>query len=348
MKEAKTIGPFTRNEISIERKVSFLKDPAAYTSHDLNVNVKETHMSWVFLVNGFAYKLKKPVANRLFDFRSVQARLRNCREEVRLNRRLAKEVYVGIVPLVINKAGELQIEGKGKIVDWLVKMKRIPEEEMLDYAILHGSIDRSGLQRAARLLIKFYQASGPVPVFVSQYVRKLEADILFNYVELSRPLFQLSPAAIHRLTTRQTAFVTDHYSLFLERIKNKKIIEAHGDLRPEHIGIGPSPAIIDRLEFNKELRIMDIAEELSFLCVECEMLGNRTIGQLFLEEYIKATSDNIPGPLITFYKMKRACLRAYLVARHKEDERYRDDPGWLTKANAYIKLAESYDQQLAG
>ena len=92
---------------------------------------------------------------------------------------------------------------------------------------------------------------------------------------------------------------------------------------------------------------MDIAEELSSLSIECEMMGNRTTGQFFLDEYRKITNDIIPQSLVAFYKIKKACLRAYLVARHKEEDRYKDDPKWLAKANAYLKLAESYHQQLA-
>lgn len=347
VRETKTIEQSDQTEISIEKKVSFLRQPTAYAGRNVTVQVKETHMSWVFLANDFAYKLKKPVANRLFDFRTIQARLKNCMEELRLNKSLAKGIYVGIVPLTMSKVGELQVDGTGKIVDWLVKMKRIPEEKMLDYVIVHRGIDKLHVERVARLLINFYQSSRPVPMTVSKYIRRLEADILFNYIELARPLFHLPPALVKSLTARQVAFISDNYFLFGERIKKNRIIEAHGDLRPEHICIGAAPVIIDRLEFNKELRIMDIAEEMSFLSIECEILGNPAVGQLFLDQYIKATSDNISPALITFYKIKRACLRAYLVARHKEEERYKDDPKWMSKANAYLKLAERYCQQLA-
>jgi len=347
MKENKTIRQVAETDVSIEEKVSFLKQPASYSHGDVKVEVKETHMSWVFLVDNVAYKLKKPVVNRLFDFRTLEARLKNCSEEVRLNRKLASDIYLGIIPLVIDETGKLQIEEEGKIVDWMIKMKRIPEKNMLDYAIQHDCIDVISLGQVARLIAEFYKTSSPVLITVSQYIKKLEADIFFNYNELTLPLFELSPVLLKELRAGQMAFLTENHSLFNERIKRKKIIEAHGDLRPEHICLGPSPAIIDRLEFNKELRIMDIAEELSSLSIECEMMGNRTTGQFFLDEYRKITNDIIPQSLVAFYKIKKACLRAYLVARHKEEDRYKDDPKWLAKANAYLKLAESYHQQLA-
>jgi len=346
MKENTTIGRVAKTDVPMEEKVSFLKQPAAYSYKATKVKVKETHMSWVFLVDDVAYKLKKPVVNRLFDFRTLEARLENCREEVRLNRKLASDIYLGIVSLTVNQSGRLQIEKEGRIVDWLVKMKRIPEKNMLDYGIQHDCIDEINLRQVARLLTEFYKNSAPVPMTTSEYITKLEADILFNYNELSRPLFELSSLLLSELKAGQMAFLEENHTLFSERVKNKKIKEAHGDLRPEHICIGPSPAIIDRLEFNKELRIMDIAEELSFLSMECEMMGNRTAGQIFLDEYIKITNDIIPQSLITFYKIKNACLRAYLVARHKEEDRYKDDPKWLARTTAYLKLGESYYKQL--
>jgi aminoglycoside phosphotransferase family enzyme len=347
MKENKTMEEIAEPDVSIEKRVAFLKEPVAYPYQDVKIEIRETHMSWVFLVDDVAYKLKKPVVNRLFDFRTLEARFKNCKKEVRLNRKLASDIYLGIVPLVIDETGKLQIEEEGKIVDWLVKMKRIPEKNMLDFAIQHDCIDVISLGRVARLLAEFYKTSSPVSMTVSQYIKKLEAGIFSNYNELTLPLFELSPVLLKKLRAGQMVFLSENHSLFNERIKGKKIIEAHGDLRPEHICLGPSPAIIDRLEFSKELRIMDIAEELSFLCIECEMMGNRSAGQLFFDEYVKITNDTIPQALITFYKLKKACLRAYLVARHKEENRYKDDPKWLAKAKAYLKLAESYHQQLA-
>ncbi len=343
----RTIERVQENDVSIEEKISFLKRPTAYPYKDVKVEAKETHMSWVFLVNDVAYKLKKPVVNRLFDFRTLEARLKNCREEVRLNRRLASGIYLGIVPLAVNEAGKLQIEGKGKIIEWLVKMNRIPEENMLDYAIKHRTIKKPLLKGAAELLTEFYKNSPSLHMEPDFYRKKLNDEIISTRAELRQPLFHFPVRLIRQISNTLIQFLGKHYLLFDERVRNGKIIEAHGDLRPEHICLLPQPAIIDALEFNFELRIMDVAEELSFLSIECEMMGNRTAGQLFFDEYMKITNDIIPQSLITFYKIKKACLRTYLVARHKEEDRYKDDPQWLTRANAYLKLAESYHQKLA-
>ena len=347
MKESKAIVRDIEANLSIEEKVRFLKEPQSYPNQKAKkVEAKETHMSWVFLVGDVAYKLKKPVVNFLFDFRALDARLKNCQEEVRLNMALAGEIYLGVEPIVINEMGKLQLAGRGKIVDWLVKMKRIPEMDLLDYAIVHNCIHEAKLRSVARLLAEFYFTSSRALTHPSQHIEKLEAAIFFNYNQLSLPQFELSHVLLDELTAGQLAFLNANNSLFSDRVRQNKIIEAHGDLRPEHICLGPSPVIIDRLEFNRELRIMDVAEELSFLSLECEMMGNKGAGDLFWDEYVTIANDSVPPALIIFYKIKRACLRAYLVARHKEETRYKNDPKWMSKAKSYLELAETYHQRL--
>lgn len=330
------------DDITIEDKVAFLQQPASYPYPVSEVKVKETHMSWVFLANDFVYKLKKPVKYSFFDHRSLQSRLNNSHEEIRINKHLAKGIYLDVVPLIVDEKGKLQINGKGKIADWLVKMKRIPEENMLDYAIQHNCVEDRKLNQAAILLAEFYKTTSSFPLTLTEYTYKLETEILFNYNQLVNPLFGLPFTSIKELTAGQRAFVSERQSMFAERIADKKIIDAHGDLRPEHICLAPQAAIIDRLEFCKELRIMDTAEELSFLSMECEMMGNSYAGQLFFDIYSKLTQDSIPKSLILFFKIKKACLRAYLIARHVEEPRYQGDSKWLIRANAYLKLAESY------
>ena len=342
-KEQKAI---TKDAITVEDKVAFLQQLTSYPYTVREVKVKETHMSWVFLTDEFVYKLKKPVSYSLFDHRTLQSRWNNSLEELNINKLLAKDIYLAVLPLVINEKGILQIDGKGEIIDWLVKMKCIPEENMLDYAVQHNCVDDRKLKQAAILLAEFYKNTPPLPITLTEYVNKLESQILSNCNQLSNPLFELPLILIDELTAGQRAFILARQSIFEKRIADKKIIDAHGDLRPEHICLAPHAAIIDRLEFSKDLRIVDVAEELSFLSMECTMMGNNHVGEVFFDVYSKFTNDNIPRPLMNFFKIKKACLRAYLVARHIEETRYMDDPKWLAKANAYLQLAEGYHQQL--
>ena len=342
------IEELAENTISITEKVSFLKQPGAYPHPVVKVETKETHMSWVFLVNDFVYKLKKTVQYRFLDFGTLEARLKNCREEIRLNKRLAADLYVGIVPLVLNEEGKLQIEGKGQVIEWLVKMKRIPEENLLDYAIKHQRADEALVKGAAMLLAEFYKNAPPVYMKPDLYRKKLKDEITSTHTDLLQPLYHLPIVLIEQISNNLVHFLGNHSLQFDKRIANGNIIEAHGDLRPEHVCLLPQPAIIDSLEFNRELRVMDIAEELSFFDMECEMIGDLVTGQLFFDCYKKLSLDTIPESLIFFYKAKKAFLRTYLVARHITEPGYKDEPGWLNRANAYLQSAKKYNNKLSG
>jgi len=185
MQEKNIIEPIAKTEISITQKVEILKKPEPYPYCISEVATKETHMSWVFFADGFVYKLKKPLQNHIVDFRTIKARLENCEEEIRLNKKLAKDIYIGIVPLVVNKEGQIKVEGKGKIIDWLVKMKRLSEKNMLDYAILHQKIDKSAIEETAKLLSEFYKSSHPFHISPYKFRKKLENDINFIHSEIA-------------------------------------------------------------------------------------------------------------------------------------------------------------------
>lgn len=331
---------------TFEEKVAFLKQPGSYPFHVSRVEAKETHMSWVFLVDGFAYKLKKPVKYRFLDFSLLEARFRNCREEVRLNKRLAKDIYLGIMPLTVDEKGAMALQGKGAIIDWLVHMKRISEEHMLDYAIKHHAIDEALIKQAAILLTEFYISSSPVVTDSHVYWKKIKGEVHAIYRELVNSTYQLPVASIELYTSGLLRFLNERAPLFDKRVKDGKIIEAHGDLRPEHICLRPEPAVIDCLEFNRDLRILDTAEELSFLAMECEMSGDTTVGKLFFDTYTSLTNDPVPEPLVYFYMLKKACLRAFLVVRHIAEPEYKHDPKWIERANAYLQLAEQYYKQM--
>lgn len=333
--------------ICIEEKVRFLKRPEVYPDVTYKVEVKETHMSWVFLTDGFVYKLKKPVAYQFLDFRSLESRFKNCREELQLNKRLAKDIYLELVPLSVGENGKMSIMKKGHIIDWLVKMIRIPEENMLDYAIKNNSVNPHQLKQVAALLIGFYKDSTGIVLSAERHCHKLKDEIKGTYQELCKPEYKLSLAEHKKFEDTLLQYLADHPDIFKKRLREGRVIEAHGDLRPEHVCLAPDPAIIDCLEFNKNLRIMDTAEELSFLAIECEVLGDDFPGKLFFDYYTKATGDGIPASLILFYKLKKAWLRVFLVVRHIGEQAYKNDPKWIHKTNAYLQLARQYQQHLS-
>jgi uncharacterized protein len=337
---------FSEKAYSLETKLTSLKQEQAYPFPVYRLETIETHMSWIFLVNDLAYKLKKCTPDTFQGSAALGSRYVREVDEMVLNKRLAEDIYLDVVPLTIDSNAGFKVEGKGEIIDWLLKMKRIPEEEMLDFAIKHKLLNIPLIVPVANLLMNFYKRAVPVEMNALQYKEKLNSEIEIIYNGLSNPLFRLSKSTIHQINETLVGFLKNNDVLFDKRITEGRIIEAHGDLRPEHIRLGNHPAIIDCLEFDKDLRILDSAEELSFLDMECENLGDSAIGKVFFNLYKEQTGQLIPGTLILFYKAKRAFLRTYLVIRHVAEKQYMDDPKWYKKAIGYLYLAEKYCDQL--
>lgn len=331
-----------RADPSIDEKVAFLRSPGAYPFPLAAVEVIETHMSWVFLAGERVYKLKKPVRYAFLDFSTVEARRRNCEREVRLNRRLAADVYDGVVPLVMTGDGRLQLDGDGPVVDWIVKMRRLPAQRMLDAAIRDHTVRAEDIRKLTRLLTDFYQCSAPVGMGAAEYRRRIADTIRANHAELIAPQYELSAPQVERLGDAQQRFLHQHGGLLERRARDERIIDAHGDLRPGHICLTDEPRIIDCLEFNREFRLLDPVDELAYLAMECERLGAAAVGEQVLRQYLEATGDSPPDELTWFYKAFRACLRAKIAIWHIADHEVSDTEKWRRRANDYLELAESY------
>jgi aminoglycoside phosphotransferase family enzyme len=341
-----TAGPPRVNaEPSLDAKVAFLRKAANYPDTSCQVEAVETHMSWVFLLDKHVYKLKKPVCYELLDFRTLDARLYYCQEELRLNLRLAPEVYLGLVPLTVDRSGQLALSGHGAVVDWLVRMHRLPAEHMLDHAILHHHLDDADLLRLAKRLAGFYLGLPPEPVACESYRDKFRRQIAANQQELRNEEFELAERRVNGITGAQLAALDHIGSLLDQRVQAGRIVEAHGDLRPEHVYLGKSIAIIDCLEFSRELRVVDSADELGFLALECERLGAPPAGVTILKHYSLLAADSPPVGLLHFYQSCRAATRALIAARHLLDEKFRHSPHWQDRAGEYLDLAERHISQ---
>jgi len=332
---------------SLAEKVAILMRPNSYSGPVCRVEAMETHMSWVFLTDRHAYKLKKPVRFDFLDFSTLEARERDCREEVRLNRRLAPKTYLGVVPLTMSGRGQLRLGGKGTIVDWLVKMRRLPSALMLDRVIVAGEADAAVVSKVASLLSRFYAGLAPVALSPSGYVQRFEGEIDEHRCELAMPDYGMPGELVSAITLAQANFLRTDGELLRERIRGHRIVEGHGDLRPEHVSIGDPPVVIDCLEFNKQFRILDPAEELSFLWMECAFLGAPGVGEGIWRGYAGATSDPAPSELLSFYRSHRACLRAKLSLWHLKDHDVREPGKWKSRARKYLDLADRSAGQLA-
>jgi aminoglycoside phosphotransferase family enzyme len=339
--------PGQEPDIPLERKVAFLRDPLAYPDRPGRVDTVETHMAWVFLTDRYAFKLKKPARYDSLDFSTLDARQRTCEEELRLNRRLAPDVYLDIVPLILRADGELALGGEGRVIDWLVKMRRLPADRMLDRAIAQGEAAAEDVRALATLLADFYQRLQPVEIDAADYRSTFvaEMDVTRKAVaSLNDPTRQNRLESIHR---RLLSFLADRAGLFERRLAEKRIVEGHGDLRPEHVYLDGVPRIIDCLEFSRPLRVLDAADELGYLSLECERLGAAWIGPILFETYGARTGDRPPPELIDFYKCFRATVRFRIAILHMAEPGRMTAAQWLARADVYAALAERYAAKLA-
>lgn len=327
---------------SLEAKLGLLARPDAYPEAPSRVDVVETHMSWVFLTDSHAYKLKKPVRYDYLDFSTVEARRLDCEAEVRLNRRLAADVYLGMVPLVLDAAGRLSLGGAGETVDWLVRMRRLPADRMLDHLLRNGAVEQPEIVQLARCLARFYAELPAEPLAPETYRQSLAGRIEDNLRELGSPEFGLPRDVPAGLARFQLDFLQLHAGLFDQRVQAGRIVEGHGDLRPEHVCLLAQPVVIDCLEFNREFRILDPADELGYLAMECERLRAPQVARWLLEAYGEASGDAPPVALLHFYQSCRATLRAKLALWHLRDDG-RHPPGkWVATARAYLEQAQQH------
>ncbi len=323
-------------------KVAFLSRPESYPEPTMAIQAVETHMSWVFLTDHDGYKLKKPVHFSYLDFRTEALRRHYCSEEVRLNRRLSHGVYLGTVPLMADAGGRLCLGSDGHIIDWLVHMRRLPTERMLDAMIRNHSLRKDDLHRVLDKLSRFYREAPAVAVTPSAYQARFAAGIAENLRELCNPAYELPRDLVEATCERQRAALNRQSPLFDQRVHAGRVIEAHGDLRPEHICLEPEPQVIDCLEFSRDFRILDPADELAFLALECERLGAPELMRTIFATYAEVTGDTPPDTLVHFYQSYRACVRAKIAVWHLNDSLVRDPHKWPAHARDYLRLARDH------
>ncbi len=330
---------------TLESKIAFLSRPEAYPRHGGKVDARETHMSWVFLTDDRVYKLKKPLSSPFLDFSTRERREAACREEIRLNKRLARETYVDAVPLT-RSGDRLVIGGDGHPYDWLVVMRRLDESLMLEEQIAQGQLQPRDLAKLAGLLADFYRHAEPSTLAPEEHVAELRRNLRLNREILLDARLKLPAGLVRRIDRIQRDFLSECETLFAERSHAQLIVDAHGDLRPEHIWLGEPLQIIDRLEFNRRLRTLDALSEIAFLDLECERLGASWAGKYLRKQIFGKLPRLRNNALFHFYRSYHAMLRARLAIAHLLEPAPRKPKKWQPLALAYLQLASADARKL--
>lgn len=335
----------TRADPGLAEKVDFLSRPAVYAEGPAQVSRRETHMSWVFFLDGTVYKLKKPVRFPYLDFSTLARREAACRAEVALNQRLAPGIYRGVVPLVL-RDGRLALGGEGPVVDWLVRMDRFDQARTLEARLLADGIADGEADALADALARFYRTTRRIPTQPAAYLKRIGDALAYHRRVLLEPRLGLPAGQVRHVLAVQHRFLRVRDGLLAARAGRGRILDAHGDLRPEHIWLGPPIKIIDRLEFSAELRAVDPLDELAFLDLEMERLGAAAAGARVRRRAVARLGERAAPELHLFYRCHRATLRARLAIAHLLEPNPRTPEKWPRQARAYLALAARDARQL--
>jgi aminoglycoside phosphotransferase family enzyme len=218
---------------------------------------------------------------------------------------------------------------------------------MLDVLIRAGSPCRREIAAVMAVLLRFYGQAPVASMSSGEYRSQLNASIAVTGEALCVPHYGLPFEDIALVTARQHRYLESHATVLDARVRHGRIIEGHGDLRPEHICVEDEPQIIDCLEFSQRLRIQDSADELAFLALECERLGAPSLRNSIFAAYAHHCGDALPDGLVDFYQSYRALVRARIAIRHLDDTLVRDPQKWTTNALDYLRRARDHIERCA-
>ena len=249
----------------------------------------ETHISWVFLLDREVFKVKKPVDLGFLDFRSVEQRRKACEDEVRLNVRLAPDVYRGVVPVTRENDGRCAVGGTGPVVDWAVRMVRLSDEERADGLLAAGALTGEHVDRIADRVATFH-ASAALSDAIAAYGEPaaIAANVEENFEQTRASIAEyVTQAESDEIERWQTTFVRDQARRFEDRIAAGRVRDGHGDLRLEHVYFDAEGTIrvIDCIEFNDRFRYADVCADVAFLAMDLTVGSSRVDLQACKLEY---------------------------------------------------------------
>ncbi len=322
--------------------------PSAYPEMPKKVTLAQTHISTVFIGDEFVYKIKKPVNFGFLDFSTLEKRNYYCNKEVELNSRFSRDVYLGVYPVTFNGTKHA-INGTGKVVDYAVKMRRLSDEDLMKSRFKKGNITSDDIQRIAEAIAAFHKISvqsKEIDEFGNLNAVKLNTDE--NFQQTAEFVGDsISKEQHHGLKNWTDEFYKEHRELFVQRVKNGKIGDCHGDLHMEHICLTDPIIIFDCIEFNDRFRYIDTISDIAFLLMDLEFNGGERLSEQLCKAYLTRAGekdDDLIYQLINFYKVYRAYVRGKVTSFILKDSAVPDDKkiGARDTAQRYFALAHSY------
>lgn len=277
----------------------------------------ETHISWVFLGESEVFKVKRPVDFGFLDFTTVEARRCACEAELRLNRRLAPDVYLGVVPVTVGDDGVHDFDGIGRTVDWAVHMRRLSEADRGDVLLSEGALSPSRIDDLADYVAAFHDGAR-CDAETSEHgeVATIRDNVRENFAQTRTLIGEyLNEEQVREIQSWQLGVLRDE-PRFRSRIDSNRVRDGHGDLRLEHVYFEPngSIAIIDCIEFNDRFRYGDVCADIAFLSMDLAWHGHVDLAERLLARYARATHDYALYSVVDFYESYRAFVRGKIAS----------------------------------
>ena len=295
------------------RVLQALREADAYPHPCEAIEMVETHISWVFLTGSYAYKIKKPVDFGFVDFSTLGKRRFFCFEEIRCNRLFAPEIYLDVVPIVEDGCGAYRIEGKGRVVEYAVKMRQFDQAAQLDRLLERGELDAKTLRDFAVSLASIYENIPAIKTkSVKDSTRLTNQAIGDNFSVLT----QLEGArswrtVLERIERWSIENATRLDSVFRERRRDGFIRSLHGDLHLSNLFLSEKGArAFDCIEFSRELREIDVASDVAFLFMDCAVRERPDLAYDFIDSYLDISGDYTIAIMLRYYAVYRSMVRA--------------------------------------
>ncbi|TNE56619.1 MAG: hypothetical protein EP344_12160 [Bacteroidetes bacterium] len=340
---------YTPIRIMNTQQIQALLDAGAFPGTKKPATCVETHISWVILTPDFAFKIKKPVSFGFLDFSSLEKRRFFCTEEVRLNRRLAPDLYLGVLPIALMN-GQLTIGATGAPPeDFAVQMRRVDEARQMDVLLKKGAVSNTQIQQLAAILADFHQK-----VVITDHPDFHPAGLWADFAELYRFGSDLEGAigtevtlCLQQWRSILPEFLEQHRHRFSERLQQGFWVDGHGDLHTRNIFLTTTgPLVFDCIEFSAHFRQSDILNELAFMCMDLEARQHPDLSETFIKAYNthwEVFPRQEDRTIFLFFKAYRANVRLKVtlleLREHSKPELHR-------QARQYWDLLVRYLEQL--
>ncbi len=328
--------------------VAALLEADAYDEDPGHVHLVQTHISFIFLTKNYAYKVKKAVDLGFLDFTTLEKRRYFCDQELRLNRRLCHDMYLEVVPITRSKG--IKIKGEGEVVEYAVKMVRMPDEKLMSKLLQANLVDKKLIDSLARIIAGFHAKAeanqmiskfGSVSLLKLNWKENFEQTREFMNTTISSGWFNL----IHK---RIENFLRKNEKAFKNRIKEGRIKDCHGDIHSGNIFVTDKIYIFDAIEFNHRFRYSDVISDVAFLAMDLDSKGRVELSEFFINRYLRYSQDLQVTELLDFYKCYRAYVRGKVISFKLKDSSISslEKSTASEEARQYFELALKYTETL--